>query len=169
MVERGGFEPPKSIDSRFTVCPVWPLRYLSAPIDFSPPPPCGPARPNDTPQCSFPLDYPLGCETCSRAQRDSDRTRRQGPSGPMPAAPQNWVRPNSEAYELADVSRPRNLPRPALARSPEVLTGVPILPSLCPPGQPLLHILWTCLNCSDFTTSGFGPKRRRSWRGDSNP
>ena len=30
MVERGGFEPPKAIASRFTVCPVWPLRYLSA-------------------------------------------------------------------------------------------------------------------------------------------
>ncbi len=30
LVERGGFEPPKAIASRFTVCPVWPLRYLSA-------------------------------------------------------------------------------------------------------------------------------------------
>ncbi len=29
LVERGGFEPPKAIASRFTVCPVWPLRYLS--------------------------------------------------------------------------------------------------------------------------------------------
>src|SRR5271166_5227666 len=30
MVERSGFEPLKAIASRFTVCPVWPLRYLSA-------------------------------------------------------------------------------------------------------------------------------------------
>lgn len=29
LVERGGFEPPKAYASRFTVCPVWPLRYLS--------------------------------------------------------------------------------------------------------------------------------------------
>src|ERR1043166_1252958 len=29
MVERSGFEPLKAIASRFTVCPVWPLRYLS--------------------------------------------------------------------------------------------------------------------------------------------
>src|SRR5690606_19894854 len=29
LVERGGFEPPKARASRFTVCPVWPLRYLS--------------------------------------------------------------------------------------------------------------------------------------------
>ena len=29
MVERGGFEPPKALASRFTVCPVKPLRYLS--------------------------------------------------------------------------------------------------------------------------------------------
>jgi hypothetical protein len=27
-VGRGGFEPPKSYDSRFTVCPSWPLWYL---------------------------------------------------------------------------------------------------------------------------------------------
>ena len=27
-VGRGGFEPPKSCDSRFTVCPSWPLWYL---------------------------------------------------------------------------------------------------------------------------------------------
>ena len=25
LVEEGGFEPPKSKDSRFTVCPIWPL------------------------------------------------------------------------------------------------------------------------------------------------
>ena len=30
MVERSGFEPLKALASRFTVCPVWPLRYLSA-------------------------------------------------------------------------------------------------------------------------------------------
>jgi hypothetical protein len=29
MVEREGFEPSKAYASRFTVCPVWPLRYLS--------------------------------------------------------------------------------------------------------------------------------------------
>ncbi len=29
LVERGGFEPPKEYSSRFTVCSVWPLRYLS--------------------------------------------------------------------------------------------------------------------------------------------
>ncbi len=28
-VERAGFEPAKAYASRFTVCPVWPLRYLS--------------------------------------------------------------------------------------------------------------------------------------------
>jgi hypothetical protein len=28
FVGRGGFEPPKSYDSRFTVCPSWPLWYL---------------------------------------------------------------------------------------------------------------------------------------------
>ena len=33
LVERGGFEPPKAIASRFTVCPVWPLRYLSAKLE----------------------------------------------------------------------------------------------------------------------------------------
>ena len=27
-VGRGGFEPPKSYDNRFTVCPSWPLWYL---------------------------------------------------------------------------------------------------------------------------------------------
>ena len=27
-VGRGGFEPPKSKDNRFTVCPSWPLWYL---------------------------------------------------------------------------------------------------------------------------------------------
>ena len=27
-MDREGFEPPKSIDSRFTVCPRWPLGYL---------------------------------------------------------------------------------------------------------------------------------------------
>src|ERR1051326_8511682 len=31
VVERSGFEPLKAIASRFTVCPVWPLRYLSTP------------------------------------------------------------------------------------------------------------------------------------------
>ena len=29
-VGRGGFEPPKSKDNRFTVCPSWPLWYLPA-------------------------------------------------------------------------------------------------------------------------------------------
>ena len=32
MVEGGGFEPPKASANRFTVCPVWPLRYPSDPI-----------------------------------------------------------------------------------------------------------------------------------------
>ena len=27
-VGKDGFEPPKSKDSRFTVCPIWPLWYL---------------------------------------------------------------------------------------------------------------------------------------------
>ena len=27
-VGRGGFEPPKSSDNRFTVCPIWPLWNL---------------------------------------------------------------------------------------------------------------------------------------------
>ena len=30
-VERAGFEPAKAYASRFTVCPVWPLRYPTAP------------------------------------------------------------------------------------------------------------------------------------------
>src|SRR5437773_12148836 len=30
MVGRGGFEPPKTGASRFTVCPLWPLGYLPA-------------------------------------------------------------------------------------------------------------------------------------------
>ena len=29
MVERGGFEPPKAITDRFTVCSLWPLGHLS--------------------------------------------------------------------------------------------------------------------------------------------
>ena len=28
FVGKDGFEPPKSKDSRFTVCPIWPLWYL---------------------------------------------------------------------------------------------------------------------------------------------
>ena len=28
LVGKDGFEPPKSKDSRFTVCPIWPLWYL---------------------------------------------------------------------------------------------------------------------------------------------
>ncbi len=32
IVGKDGFEPPKSKDSRFTVCPIWPLWYL--PIRF---------------------------------------------------------------------------------------------------------------------------------------
>lgn len=28
IVGKDGFEPPKSKDSRFTVCPIWPLWYL---------------------------------------------------------------------------------------------------------------------------------------------
>ena len=28
FVGKEGFEPPKSKDSRFTVCPIWPLWYL---------------------------------------------------------------------------------------------------------------------------------------------
>ena len=28
IVGKDGFEPPKSHDSRFTVCPIWPLWYL---------------------------------------------------------------------------------------------------------------------------------------------
>ena|SRR6266480_78870 len=28
---RAGFEPAKALASRFTVCPVWPLRYLPFP------------------------------------------------------------------------------------------------------------------------------------------
>jgi hypothetical protein len=28
VVGRAGFEPAKSIDNRFTVCPSWPLWYL---------------------------------------------------------------------------------------------------------------------------------------------
>src|SRR3989475_12275173 len=28
VVGRGGFEPPKTFASRFTVCPLWPLGYL---------------------------------------------------------------------------------------------------------------------------------------------
>ncbi len=28
IMGRGGFEPPKSSDNRFTVCPLWPLGYL---------------------------------------------------------------------------------------------------------------------------------------------
>ncbi len=29
VVERAGFEPAKASASRFTVCPLWPLGYLS--------------------------------------------------------------------------------------------------------------------------------------------
>src|SRR5262245_60756699 len=35
VVGRGGFEPPKAIASRFTVCPLWPLGYLPRPAGMS--------------------------------------------------------------------------------------------------------------------------------------
>jgi hypothetical protein len=33
MVERGGFEPPKAVAGRFTVCSLWPLGYLSVAME----------------------------------------------------------------------------------------------------------------------------------------
>ena len=34
-VGREGFEPPKSEDNRFTVCPLWPLGYLPVEDGFN--------------------------------------------------------------------------------------------------------------------------------------
>ena len=36
FVGKDGFEPPKSKDSRFTVCPIWPLWYLPFCLLLSP-------------------------------------------------------------------------------------------------------------------------------------